>query len=556
MLFTMHFNGDFFMIKRVIAVILTVVLLVPLFSSCARGEGKDLFYPIYADPVSFDPQIASDNASKIVVYNCFEGLVRVDSDGKIIPGVATSWQISPDGLTYTFTLRSDAKWYMSEYAKKLLDSETAANFNYRVTAYDFVYGLRRAFNADMNPCADAGLYAIKNANEVYSKQLPETALGVTALNESTLKIELTAPNSNFLKALSTSAAMPCRKEFFEATKGRYGLDPETVIYNGPFYLYSWTLGSNLVLYKNESYSGEKEVKPASINLYINSDYATRVEKLKDKTYDACPLSLNQKKLLEGEKKISYLNYSNATWGFLFNCSSTAMKNSDMRTALAYAVDVTKIQLPAHCNSYAKGIVPDICFNGQTTYRNQVGKVGNLAVNKEMAQEKLESALKILDADYAKVKIICTKEFENTVKMAIQSWQSVLGVKVSFVLEAYDETEFESILNLNEHDIAFAKVTADSENVVSFLEMFNSTSEDSMVKYDSPVYNLLIESIKSEPNQSKVLANCLAAEKHLISSGVFIPMFNEDSYLGLAKGVSGIYCVEAGTVPIFIDGIRK
>ncbi len=544
------------MIKRVFAAFLAVFLILPLFSSCGKGEGKDLYYPIYDDPVSFDPQIASDNASKIVVYNCFEGLVRVDSDGKIIPGVATSWQVSPDGLTYTFNLRKEAKWYMSDYAKELLDEKSAANFNYRVTAYDFVYGLRRAFNSAMQPSTDAGLYAIKNANEVYNKQLPETALGVTAVNESTLKIELKAPNNNFLKALSTSAAMPCRKEFFEATKGRYGLDPEKVIYNGPFYLYSWSEGVNLVLNKNESYSGEKEVKPASVNLYVNSDYNTRVEKLEDNTYDACPLSVGQKKLLEEEKKISYLNYSNATWGFSFNCSKEAMKNDDMRMALAYAVDVTKIPLPAHCRSYAVGIVPDICLNGQASYRSQAGKIRNLPVNKNAARTRLNSALEALEADYVKFNIICTPEFENTVKLAVQSWQNMLGVNVSFVIETFNETEFETKLSAGEYDIAFAKITAQSENVVSFFRMFNSSDENNAMYYDSPTYNLIMEKVIHEVGQSEVLSNCVAAERHLVNSAVFIPMFHEDSYLGLAKGVSGIYCVEAGNVPVFIDGIRK
>lgn len=544
------------MIKRVIAAVLAVLLILPLLSSCGKGEGKDLYYPIYADPVSFDPQIASDNASKIVVYNCFEGLVRADSDGKIIPGVATSWQISPDGLTYTFTLREEAKWYMSDYAKKLLDEKSAENFNYRVTAYDFVYGLRRAFNSDMQPCTDTGLYAIKNAGEVYSKQLPETALGVTALNEGTLKIELKAPNDNFLKALTTSAAMPCREEFFEATKGRYGLDPEKVIYNGPFYLYSWSEGVNLVLYKNESYSGEKEVKPASVNLYINSDYNTRVEKLKDKTYDACPLSVSQKKLLDSEKKISYLSYNNSTWGFLFNCSEDAAKNEDMRQALAYAIDVTKIQLPPRCESYAKGIVPEICFSGKSTYRGQAGKINNLPLNKKTAQDKLKSALDFLDADYVKLNIICTTEFENTVKLAVQSWQSNLGVNVSFVVETFNETEFEAKLASGEYDIAFTKVTAQSENTVSFLEMFNSSSDENVAYFDSKVFDSMIETTKNEVNQSKTLSNCVAAEKYLINTAVFIPVFHEDSYIGLAKGVSGIYCTEAGNVPIFIDGIRK
>ena len=85
------------MIKRMFSVALSLLLVLILFSSCSSGEGEDLYYPVFKDPVSFDPQIASDNASKIVVFNCFEGLVKVDKDGKIVPGVAERWEVSPDG---------------------------------------------------------------------------------------------------------------------------------------------------------------------------------------------------------------------------------------------------------------------------------------------------------------------------------------------------------------------------------------------------------------------------------------------------------------------------
>ena len=156
------------MIKKILALLTVIAVITCLFSSCSDGTGEDLYYPIYADPVSFDPQIAADNASKIVVFNCFEGLVKTDKNGKIVPGVAKSWQVSPDGLTYTFYLRENSKWYMSEYAKKLLSEESAENFNYIVIAEDFVYGLRRAFMKEMSSTADSRLYVIKNAPEVYS----------------------------------------------------------------------------------------------------------------------------------------------------------------------------------------------------------------------------------------------------------------------------------------------------------------------------------------------------------------------------------------------------
>ncbi len=544
------------MFRKIISVVMTVILMLALLTSCGSGEGKDLYYPLYADPISFDPQIASDNASKIVVFNCFEGLVRVDAGGKIIPGVAKSWTISDDGLTYVFKLRKEAKWYMSDYAKELLDEDIAENFNYRVTADDFVYGLRRAFNADMGTSTDMGLYVIKNAYEVYNKEKDYSELGVTAVDEGTLKIELETPNDDFLKALTQSAAMPCRQEFFEATKGRYGLDPEKVIYNGPFYLYSWTTGVNLVLNRNENYSGEKTVKPSSIFLYINDNLSTRVDKIKDGTYDACPLSVRQKVLLDGEKKISYVGYNNSTWGFCINCSGDITGNEKMRQALACAVNLTDIELPPHCEKYAEGIVPEICVAGDAPYRDYTGNINNQGVDREKARQLFSQALKDLEMDYTQLTIICPENFENIVKLAVQSWQSILGVDMSFIIETLDEMELEKRITDNNFEIAFTKVTAQNESAVTFLGMFSSGSANNIFNYKSDSYDALMSTTSDTLSQSEIMHNCLTAEKQLMDCAAFIPMFNEDSFLAMAKGVQGIYCVEAGTIPIFIDGIRK
>ncbi len=543
------------MIKKLIAFFVVLATFVCLFTSCSDGLDEELYYPIYADPVSFDPQIASDNASKIVVFNCFEGLVKTDAEGKIIPGAAKSWEVSPDGLTYTFYLRENSKWYMSEYAKKLLDEKSAESFNYNVVAEDFVFGLQRAFDREMGSVTDSRLYSVKNSYQVYAGEKEPEELGVKAVNSTTLQIELSEPDKDFLNALTQSAAMPCRKEFFEATKGRYGLDPEKVIYNGPFYLYSWSTGSHLTLYRNENYSGSSSVKPSAVFLYINSDLSSRVDKLIDKVYNACPLSVRQKLGITDED-ITYKSYSNSTWGFCFNCSDEIINDYNMRIALASSLDVTRLPLPDYCRSYAKGLVPDICKIGSSTYRSLAGKVNTSPYNTKEAKKSLSRALEDLDTSNLQLNIICHENFENTVKIAVQNWQSVLGIHVSFIIEPLDERTLEQRVADKDYDIAFTKITAGSESVVSFLGMFVSTSVNNIFDFKSEKYDALLGTTGEGLSQSKTLSNCEKAEQHLTDMSVFIPVFCEDSFLALADKVSDIYCVEAGTVPIFCNGISK
>lgn len=543
------------MLKRIFSVILAVILVLLTFSSCSSGEDETFYYPIFSDPVSFDPQIASDNASKIVVFNCFEGLVKVDKDGKIVPGVAEKWEVSNDGLVYTFRLRQDARWFVSEKAAKLLGSEASANFDYRVTAHDFVYGLKRAFDKNMGASTDSRLYSIKNSYEVYSGLKDQDELGVTALDAKTLQIALEKPNDDFLKALTQSAAMPCREEFFEATKGRYGLDPDKVIYNGPFYLYSWNTGINLTMYRNDNYSGRSEVKPSAVYLYVNENLETRVDKIEDGTYDACPLSSGQKKRVDNDK-VSYLNYNNSTLGFAFNCANEVMKNYDMRTALTSALDVSSIPLTENGTSYADGIVPGICMIGNSFYRGYSGKTGYPKPDEAKAKMHLEKAFEALEVDRVQINIICQKDFENTVKIAVQSWQKMLGINVNFTVEPLDEMALEKRVRSGDYAMAFTKITAQSESAVAFLGLFTSVGTNNIFLMKSKSYDSLMGASKEALSQDGIISNCISAEKYLINKSVFIPVFYEDGYLAMAKDVSEIYGIEAGTIPVFMYGIRK
>lgn len=543
------------MLRRIFSVILAVILVLLTFSSCSSGEDETFYYPIFSDPVSFDPQIASDNASKIVVFNCFEGLVKVDKDGKIVPGVAEKWEVSNDGLVYTFRLRQDARWFVSEKAAKLLGSEASANFDYRVTAHDFVYGLKRAFDKNMGASTDSRLYSIKNSYEVYSGLKDQDELGVTALDAKTLQIELEKPNDDFLKALTQSAAMPCREEFFEATKGRYGLDPDKVIYNGPFYLYSWNTGINLTMYRNDNYSGRSEVKPSAVYLYVNENLETRVDKIEDGTYDACPLSSGQKKRVDNDK-VSYLNYNNSTLGFAFNCANEVMKNYDMRTALTSALDVSSIPLTENGTSYADGIVPGICMIGNSFYRGYSGKTGYPKPDEAKAKMHLEKAFEALEVDRVQINIICQKDFENTVKIAVQSWQKMLGINVNFTVEPLDEMALEKRVRSGDYAMAFTKITAQSESAVAFLGLFTSVGTNNIFLMKSKSYDSLMGASKEALSQDGIISNCISAEKYLINKSVFIPVFYEDGYLAMAKDVSEIYGIEAGTIPVFMYGIRK
>ena len=198
------------MIKRLTAVIVMIGLLTS-FTACLGENPEDRLvrYNLTEVPQNLDPVLAEDIASVIAVTNIFEGLVRRSADGSLVPGVAERYESSDDGLTYTFYLRENAVW--NDEKKTPL------------TAEDFVFGFQRLFNPSTNAVNAAKLYCIKNAQAVHRGELGVEQLGVQATGPHTLVIQLEYADLMFLDLLATPAAMPCNREFFASTKGKYGL---------------------------------------------------------------------------------------------------------------------------------------------------------------------------------------------------------------------------------------------------------------------------------------------------------------------------------------------
>lgn len=542
--------------KRICFALALLLTISYVFSGCSlfdNGKGKTLYYPVYSDTDSFDPQIASGEASRIVAKNCFEGLVKYDEQGKIVPGVASSYTVSDDGLTYTFSIDRSAKWYMSKDSEEILRGYTKSDFNYSVTADDFVFGLKRYFDPGTKASPDSLLYTIKNAQQVASGSASLSELGVKALDEYTLEITLSAPGDSFLGALTKSSAMPCREEFFLASKGRYGLAPKYLICNGPFFLAEHSEDTYIEMDKNENYKNKDKVCPASVYLYINGDNETRLTKLENGTYDACPVNVTEKQKLGGN--ISFVSYNNRIWSFCFNCSDKYFINSDLRLAICQSTDIASIELPEYSTGYAKGFIPSVCKAGEKDYRRTAGSAPSPAFSRQSAVQHYKSALKKLDVDEISATLICPRDLENQMRKTVQMWQKNLGVSFTVSIEPLDEEELEERVESGEYDIAFAGVTTRQDSAAGFLNTFTQSGEYQVFSFTSITFSELVENAVSAVNSDDIAKKCFAAESFMLSSGAVYPVFSENSFLALAKNVSGVYLTQAGTIPVFEGGLR-
>jgi ABC-type oligopeptide transport system substrate-binding subunit len=235
------------------------------FSRASLAVGTEMNWNIGADPATLDPGLNGASDGGDVINQTFEGLVR-EINGEVLPGVAESWETSADGLTVTFTLR-DSQW--SD------DSD--------VTAADFVYSWLRGMNPET---ASEYAWIWEYTNIVGAQAFAEgegtaAAVGIRALDASTLEVDLVNPTSYFVSLMAFYHFMPVKQSAVEAVGGEEGTwakDPELLVSNGPFTLTAYSVGAGLTLVKNVNYWNAEVVGIDTITGAFNDDavsaYAT------------------------------------------------------------------------------------------------------------------------------------------------------------------------------------------------------------------------------------------------------------------------------------------
>lgn len=194
-------------------------------------------YNLGADPKTIDPALndAVDGAS--VITNAFDGLTILNDKDVPVPGIAKSWKISDDQLTYTFTLR-DAKWSDGKPVK----------------AQDFEYAWKRALDPKTATDYAYYLFYLKNGEAFNggAKGVTAADVGVKATDDKTLVVTLAQPTPYFLSLTAFPTYSPVREDIV-ASNANWWQDPKTYITDGPFKLESYKPKDKLVFVKNSNY---------------------------------------------------------------------------------------------------------------------------------------------------------------------------------------------------------------------------------------------------------------------------------------------------------------
>lgn len=544
--------------KKILSIITSAILIITLFSGCGGKEVSiDFIYPFDANVNSYDPQVASTSDEFLIIENTFEGLIRINDDGTVVPGMSDKWEISDDGLTYKFHIREGMKWdintekYTSgENKGKFKDSRLQMlgyEFNPDITANDFVFALRRAAYY-VTDCPQFSLIScIKNANRIHTGAVLPTELGVVANDDYNLTITLEHRDDTFMQTLASAVAMPCNEQFFVATKGRYGLEGKYTLFNGQFYV-SQILDASYLLKNNDKYTGPSPSKAKELTLKIldkNSDTDDDlVSKLESGYYDAAFITAENSDKINKDSGVTYTPYQDTTWGFVFNTNDEVFQSKTMRKAFCEGFS-RPTKYDKDYLSPATNLIPSSCLiNGNNAVKAMGSTAG--AQNQEKSIADWKKALDILDTTDISITVLTPSYMENCVKQLLQGVQAGLGsyltnsngdaITLTLKVQAMDESDIRTEIAKNTYDVAFLPFTATGNSAISFMSQITS---DNITDINSNKVAALVKKAQNQSNLNSTAAYLKQAEQTIISTYTVCPMIYESSYYAAASGVKNI-----------------
>jgi oligopeptide transport system substrate-binding protein len=340
-------------LPRVLPALFAVVALAacqdaPQRAACPAGK-VCLEYGNNSEPQTLDPQKANLIDEAAIISDLIVGLTTDAPDASPVPGAATRWEVSPDGLTWTFHLR-EARWS---------DGVT-------VTADDFVYGMRRTLDPKTASIYAYLLYVLQNGQAVNEGKLPLSALGVRAVDPRTVEIRLDHPAPYLPELTKHQSFFPAPRHVVE----KYGdgwVQPGRYVSNGPFRLTSWRLGDRITVEKNPYFWDAKNVCLDRINYYPTPDVVSAERRVARGELDINTRfqSNRYERLQKTLPGVARTDVSLATAYLAFNTRDyAAFRDIRVRRALSESIDrefITKKLLRAG-QQPAYAFVPDITAN--------------------------------------------------------------------------------------------------------------------------------------------------------------------------------------------------
>ena len=475
----------------------------------ARRGAAVLLRGLGAEPDSLDPQKARADEAQRVLRDICEGLTTLDKSGGVAPGIAEKWQVSPDGKTYTFSLRHDARWSSGQ----------------PVVAADFVAGLRRLVDP-----ATASQYAevvdvIANAGDIVAGRKHPESLGVSAPDAYTVIVQLSSPAPYLPALLSHPSTCPVDPVALANDKDAYAR-PGNLPSDGAFVLSQWIHGSYIYLTRNPHYWNNAATHLDAVKYMILPDEDAELTLYRADQLDVTDVIPKSQygwiRSHLGDQL--HVSPSLGIYFYGFNLRSAPFANNvRLRRALSMAVDRDKLaqlvvksgELPAY------GWIPP----GVHDYTSQSADYRSLS----MAQRLAEARKLYAEAGYSAAKPLRfelrynTGEIHNELAVAIASmWQQALGAQVTLRAE-----EFRSLLqDIDGGDVQMFRSSwiGDYNDAYTFAQYFKSDFGINLTHYHNPAYDDLLNRAAAELDPAKRRALLEQAEQVMLADQPVIPIY--------------------------------
>ncbi len=440
-------------------------------------------YRVLDDFPSIDPQLIEDVEGSAVARDLFEGLMNEDAQGNVIPGVATGFEVSDDGLVYTFTLRDNAMW----------------SDGVKVTAQHFVDGIRRA--ADPATASDYAWYlevtGIVNAGAVTGGDMPVEELGVRAIDDATLEITIDAPRSYFPQTATFPTLFPARLDVI-AEHGDNWMDPENIVVNGAYTLSEYTPQERLTRVRNEMYWNNDATILDEVTALIINDENAALTRYFAGELNMTDVPAGQFPRLSEEYPTQAISFPNScSYYYLFNHVSgpEAIQDVRVRQALSLAVD--------------RGVIVDsVLAGGQreaytfTHWAIPGWETPDIEIANLTQEERNARAAELMaEAGYGsdnplELEIIYnTSDSHAAIAVAIgQMWKQTLGVETTLANQewgTYLDTRGEQ-----NYEIARAGWCADYAEPSTYLDLLTTESSYNDGRYSNAEVDALMQEAKT------------------------------------------------------------
>ncbi|RFB81472.1 peptide ABC transporter substrate-binding protein [Methylovirgula sp. 4M-Z18] len=476
------------------------------------------------EPQTLDPAHTSINVERFVLADLDEGLTVYDAYGKVIPGAAESWTISPDATVYTFKIRDNAKWSNGE----------------PVTAEDFAFTLGRV----VDPKEASGyaniLYPIKNAEAINTGKLPLDQLGVKAIDAKTLQITLERPTPYLLELLTHNAVLPVNKKLVEQYKTDF-VKPGTLVSNGAYMLTENVANDHITMVKNPNYWDAANVKIDKVVSYPTEDNAAQVRRFMAGEFDVnYNFQADQLKFLR--EKLGdqvHVSQSLSTYYYVFDVRKPPFDDVRVREALSMAVDrdflSEKIYNGAQLPTYS--IVPE-GIHGYTPAKFDYADMSQLD-REDKAVELLKEAGYGKGGKPLKIEIrYNTNENHKKVATAIADMWKAVGADVS-ILNSDVKTHYAYIQDGGSYDAARVGWVADYADPENFLFLLASNTKSlNWSHYSNPAYDDLMAKSYAERDPEKRMQILHDAEALGLKDGAMAPLMTFADFWLVSNKIKG------------------